>query len=268
MPESLTTVGLGAIAAYLGKDGLQKLLGPTADYLGQGLRDFTQRRAETVGRIFENAASKLGKNIESPGEVPPKVLKVIVDDGSFSNDALSVEYLGGILASSRSEHGRDDRGARMAKIADSLSTYQLRTHYLVYATIRALFSGKELSLNMEGRPKMQVFIPFGGYIAAMEFSNEEFRQVNSLLGHIFFGLHGDNLLEGDWQYGPQEHMAKLFPAASDGGIVCQPSALGAELFLWAFGHGDKTADYIFDADFSTIVSGLPTSIEGACATKA
>jgi len=48
MPEPLTTVGLG-IAAYLGKDGIQKLLGPTADYLGQGLRDFTQKRAHTIG---------------------------------------------------------------------------------------------------------------------------------------------------------------------------------------------------------------------------
>lgn len=66
MPEPVTTVGLGAIAAYLGKDGLQKLLGPTADYLGQGLKEFTQKRAQTVGRIFENAASKLGKKMEAP----------------------------------------------------------------------------------------------------------------------------------------------------------------------------------------------------------
>jgi hypothetical protein len=134
--------------------------------------------------------------------------------------------------------------------------------------VRALFSGKGFSLNMEGRPKMQIVIPFAGYTAAMEFSNEEFRQISSLLGHIFFGLHGDKLLEGDWQYGPQDHMAKLFPAASDGGIVCQPSALGAELFLWAFGHGDQASDFIFSPGFSPVVNGLPTLIEGACATKA
>lgn len=61
VPEPITTIGIGAIAAYLGKDGLQKLLGPTADYLGTGLRDFTQKRAENVGRIFQAAEKNLAK---------------------------------------------------------------------------------------------------------------------------------------------------------------------------------------------------------------
>lgn len=221
MPEPITTVGLGAIAAYLGKDGLQKILGPTADYLGQGLRDFTQKRAETIGKIFQKAESKLGDRIEAPGEVPPKVLKAVLDEGSFSNDDLAVEYLGGILASSRTEQGRDDRGARIAKIVDSLSTYQLRTHYLVYSTVRTLFAAKGLSMNMRDRPKMRLFIPFSGYLQAMDFSQTEMQQINSLLSHIFFGLHGDNLLEGDWQYGDKDSISKLFAGAIEGGIVCQ-----------------------------------------------
>lgn len=268
MPEPLTTVGLGAVAAYLGKDGIQKLLGPTADYLGQGLRDFTQKRAQTIGQIFQKAESKLGAKLDTPGEVPPKVLKAVLDEGSFSNDSLAVEYLGGILASSRTEHGRDDRGARIAKVMDALSTYQLRAHYLIYATVRALFSGCGLSLNMEGRPRMQIFIPLPGFFAAMDFSSTELAQLSSILGHIFFGLHGDNLLEGQWQYGDKDSMIKLFAGATDGGIICQPSALGGELFLWAFGHADKSLDYLFSPEFSPIVDGLPNAMEGACATKA
>jgi len=267
MPEPLTTVGLGAVAAYLGKDGIQKLLGPTADYLGQGLLDFTQKRAQTIGQIFQKAESKLGPRLDTPGEVPPKVLKAVLDEGSFCSDSLAVEYLGGILASSRTEHGRDDRGARIAKVMDALSTYQLRTHYLIYATVRTLFSGGGLSLNMEGRPKMQIFIPFPSFFEAMDFSDAELGQLSSLLGHIFFGLHGDNLLEGDWQYGHKDSMVKLFPGATDGGIVCQPSALGGELFLWAFGHADKPLDYLFSPEFLPIVDGLPITIQGACATK-
>lgn len=266
MPEPLTTVGL-AVAAYLGKDGIQKLLGPTADYLGQNLRDFTQKRTQTIGQIFQKAESKLGAKLDLPGEVPPKVLKAVLDEGSFSNNSLAVEYLGGILASSRTEHGRDDRGARIAKVMDALSTYQLRTHYLIYGTVRALFAGSGLSLNMEDRPKMQIFIPFSGYVAAMDFSGAEL-QLSSLLGHIFFGLHGDNLLEGTWQYGNKDSIAKLFAGATDGGIVCQPSALGGELFLWAFGHADKPLDYMFSPEFLPVVEGLPNSIQGACATKA
>jgi len=95
MPEPLTTVGLGAVAAYLGKDGIQKLLGPTADYLGQGLRDFTQKRAQTIGQIFQKAESKLGTKLDTPGEVPPKVLKAVLDEGSFFtlDDTHTVVFL-------------------------------------------------------------------------------------------------------------------------------------------------------------------------------
>lgn len=268
MPEPIITVGLGAVGAYLGKDGVQKLLGPTADYLGQGLRDFTQKRTETIGRIFQNAESKLGEKLENPGQVPPKVLKAVLDDGSFTNDRLAVEYLGGILASSRTEDGRDDRGARIAKTLDALSTYQLRTHYLIYATVRAVFADSGLSLNLNDRPKMQIFLPFSSYLPAMDFSKSELDQLYSILSHTFFGLHGDNLLEGDWQYGGQDSISKLFPKATDGGIVCQPSSLGAELFLCAFGHADKPLDYLFSPEFSTTVEGLPIFIQGACATKA
>jgi hypothetical protein len=268
MPEPITTVGLGAIGAYLGKDGIEKILGPTADYLGQGFRDFTQKRVETIGKIFQKAETKLGDRIEAHGEVPPKVLKAILDEGSFSVDGLAVEYLGGILASSRTEQGRDDRGARIAKIIDSLSTYQLRTHYLVYATVRSLFAEKGLLMNMDGRPKMQIFIPFSGYLAAMDFSQVEHAQLNSLFSHIFFGLHGDNLLEGHWQYGDKDSMSKIFAGATEGGIICQPSSLGVEVFLWAFGQADKPLDYIFSPEFTPVVAEMPASIEGASATSA
>lgn len=268
MPEPITTFGVGALAAYLGKDGIQKLLGPTADYLGKGLRDFTQRRIETIGRIFTTAEKRLGAKINCPGEVPPKVLKTVLDEGSFSNSDLAVEYLGGILASSRTEEGRDDRGARIAKTVDSLSNYQLRCHYLVYSTIRVLFQDKGLSMNMHDRPKMQIFIPYTGFFAAMDFSQAEMGQITSLLSHIFFGLHGDSLLEGNWQYADKDNIAKVFAAAQEGGIICQPSALGTEIFLWAFGEADKDLNYIFSTEFNPLISGMPACIQGACATNA
>ncbi|MBI5922157.1 MAG: hypothetical protein HY847_11005 [Betaproteobacteria bacterium] len=267
MPEPITTVGLGAIAAYLGKDGLQKILGPTADYLGQGLRDFTQRRIENIGQIFHNAETKLGDKVNSKGEVPPKVLKAVLDEGSFSPDRLAVEYFGGILASSRSEQGRDDRGARIAKILDSLSTYQLRSHYLIYSSVRALFSGRDIPFNMEGRPKMQIFVPFSGYFSAMDFNQTETDQIGQILNHVFFGLHGDSLIEGSWQYGPKDSITKLFAGATDGGIVLQPSALGAELFLWAFGYAEKPLEYILDPSFFAAIEGVPSQFPGACATQ-
>ncbi|WP_162048263.1 hypothetical protein [Vibrio taketomensis] len=75
MPEPVTTIGIGAIAAYLGKDGLSKLLGPTADYLGGELKVFTEKRIENVGRIFKSAEDKLGSEISENGSVPQRSSK-------------------------------------------------------------------------------------------------------------------------------------------------------------------------------------------------
>lgn len=267
MVEPIATIGASAIVAYLGKDGLQKLLGPTADYLGNGLKDLTAKRIEAIGQIFTSADKKLGDKVNEPGEVPPKVLKVVIDEGSYSNDPLATEYFGGILASSRTEGGRDDRGARLAKMVDGLSTYQLRAHYLLYASIRATFGGKDLPFNMHGRPKMQIFIPMEPFVHAMDFDEGELAQISSLLGHIFFGLHADNLIEGQWRYGSKEHMVELYAQAETGGIVCQPSALGAELFLSAFGKADQPLEEIFNPSLDISIRGVPAGVIDVAPTQ-
>lgn len=267
MPEPITTVGLGAIAAYLGKDGIQKLLGPTADYLGNGLRDFTQKRVENVGRIFQSAEAKLGDKKDVSGSVPPKVLKTIINDGSFNDDSVAVEYFGGVLASSKSELGRDDRGARMARLVDALSTYQLRAHFLVYSTIKNMFANHNFQFNMDDRSKMEIFLPYPFYAQAMGFSAEENAKAETLLRHTFFGLSNDGLIESDFLYGPKEHMVKKVPKAGHDGVVCQPSALGAELFLWAFGEGDKPLSYIFSENFVPEIEGVPRAVANVLAVK-
>lgn len=267
MPEPITTVGIGALAAYLGKDGLQKLLGPTADYLGQTLKEIAEKRVENIGKIFKNAEEKLGDRIDEPGDVPPRVLKTILDEGSYCDDLVAVEYFGGVLASSRSGQSRDDRGARIAKSVDALSVYQIRSHYLIYSTVRHLFKGTGLSLNHHDRPKMQIHFSINSYVTAMGMDQSEADQLSEIVQHVFFGLHADGLIEGMWQMGPKESLASTFPSVPDAGIICQPSALGAELFLWAFGYSNKPSDFLFSGEFKGIIEGIPSIAEGAQATK-
>lgn len=266
MAEPITTLGFGALAAYLGKDGLQKILGPTADYLGGGLKDFTQKRMEAVGHIFVSAQGKLGNKADTPGEVPPKVLKTVLNEGSYSNDPLAIEYFGGILASARTEGGRDDRSARFAKMVDALSTYQLRAHYLIYATIRKLFSDRGLIFNREARAKMQIFIPFESFAGAMAFDHNELAQADQLVNHIFFGLSADSLIES-MQYGPKENIVTAFPKAESSGIVCTPSALGAELFLSAFGLAEQRLEFIFAPELPAGPHDVPDGFPNAVAAQ-
>ena len=265
MSEIITVAG--AIAAYLGKDGVQKILGPTADYLGEELKAFTQRRVENTAKIFSNAEKKLGSRLDSPGQVPPKVLKSVINEGSYSEDPVTLEYFGGVLASSKTEIGRDDRGTRLIKILDNLSTYQIRTHYLLYSTIAHLFSnsGRQFA-RPENRAKMEVFLPIEGYATSMEFTEDEWNNPQ-ILDHIWHGLYSDDLIEGRWHYGNQEDLQAVVRGVPSAGIICQPSSLGAELFLWAFGYGDKPLDYVLSGDLKAEIDALPNHVPGAAGTN-
>ncbi len=211
-----------------------KILGPTAEYIGEGIKSWTEKRINNVKNIFAIAQKKLGSKIEEDGTVPPKVLKGILDEGSFCDDHISAEYFGGVLASSRSGVSRDDRGAVLISLLSRLSTYQIRTHYIFYHFIKKTFDGTNIDPNTsEGRDKLELFIPQNIYETAMEFEQEE--NINVLSSHIIFGLQKESLIGDIFGYGPKEHIKKWFKNAPTKGIIFQPSVLGIELFLWAYG---------------------------------
>jgi len=67
---------IGAGLAILGaKEIIKKILGPTADYIGQELRNYTEKGAKNLKNIFTKAEKKLGPDIDQPGRVPPKCSK-------------------------------------------------------------------------------------------------------------------------------------------------------------------------------------------------
>ena len=260
--EPVTTTGL-AITAYLAKDGIAKLLGPTAEYLGEGLKDLTRRRVESIGKMFSNASRRLGNQLDAPGQVPPKILRTVMNEASYSEDSLVLEYFGGVLASSRTELGRDDRGARLMKTVDNLSAYQIRTHYLPYSTISMLFanSGRRFGTT-KNRRQLGIFLPFEGYAASMMFSPTEW-QNPQILNHIWHGLRSDNLIENEWLFGDVKAVRKKFASASEAGIVCYPSAPGAELFLWALGCGDSPLEHLLSGVLDTAMDDLPNVVPGS-----
>ena len=95
MNETDLIVAAGAYA--LGsKEILGKLLGPTADYLGGGLKSLTERGVNNVNRVFAAAVSKLGSRIEKPGTIAPRVFKAVLENGYFCDNKLTTEYFGGV----------------------------------------------------------------------------------------------------------------------------------------------------------------------------
>jgi hypothetical protein len=240
--------GLTILGTAIGSAKLaEKILGPTADLAGTGLKEWTEKRVATVRRIFEHAGEIQGeKTIE--GGVPPRVLRDVLNEGSLRDDDVSVSYYGGILASSKSGVSRDDRGAYFTGLVDRLTSYQLRGHFILYSIVRSIFKGQPHNLNDgAGRSACQTFVPLAAYLGAMQPEpNESFE---ALLNHVLFGLQKEKLIEDQFQFGSQADMAKHLPGAPTTGFLFSPSALGVNLFLWAAGQRDMPVNGFLTAEF-------------------
>lgn len=240
--DPISTVGAG-LAVIGSKDILVKILGPTADYVGGELKGLVEKCNLNLDSIFVRAKKKLGSRIDEEGQVSPRVLKHIIDEGRFCEDSIVADYYGGVLASSKSEVERDDRGVSILATIKSLSVYQLRLHYLFYSLVYCKYKGKGKSLGID-RAKMSIYIPISVYLEAMQFSQSE--DPSAILVHSAEGLVRSGLVESNFSYGSQEYLAKRFPAATESGVIMAPSVFGAEVFLWGQGVKGATGHEIVD----------------------
>src|SRR5262245_10671737 len=124
---------LGTALALFGSAKLaEKLLGPTLEYVGENFKVGAQKAVTNLNNIFTNAIKKLGPKLDGTGGVPANVLKGGVADGAFCEYTIATEYFRGVLASYRTDNSRDDRAVTYLSLISSLSTYQLRTHCILY----------------------------------------------------------------------------------------------------------------------------------------
>jgi len=213
---------------------IEKVIGPTLDDFGEDLRKWTARRKGNFKRIVENAWKKLGSKTEIYGQVNSRVLKGILSEGTFCDDELMAEYFGGVLASSRSDISRDDRGASFVALIGRLTTYQIRAHYIFYNTLKILFDGRtDISvMSSKYRNKLEVFFPNDSFNLAMEFTEKE--DVSVILPSVMSGLARESLIEKDFEVIGGEKTA----FCGGNGLIFCPTDLGTELFLWVHGKNN------------------------------
>ena len=242
--------GLAILGSAIGSAKLaEKILGPTAEYLGEGLKDWTKKSVENVGKIFANAADKLGEEIDEPGAVPPKVLKGILQEGPFCDDDLATEYFGGVLASSRNETPRDNRGASFISLLARMSNYEIRAHYVFYYLFKTQFDGQPLKAGLGADlHKMRIFIPFIELGLAMDFSAAEDPPV--IMMDTMYGLVRESLIGQYWGFGPADFLRSggYWSGADEFGLVVEPSSLGVTLLFWVYGLGQLAANMFLVPD--------------------
>lgn len=241
MPDDVKAASIQAAFGQL----IYDVCGPTARYLGSEFETYAVDGISNLKRIFGNARHQLRLVGESEGQVPPRVLQGVLRSGYFCEDELEASYLGGVLASARGPTSRDDRGIAYLAILDGLSTYQIRTHFILYSSIlRAdviTVGGTKISryerdiLSYVNRNGLTIGIAESDYRLAMDFVAGEIPEV--IAGHSFVGLEERGLSRNGTR------LVEAFP-----GQVCEPNKqvafryfyptkLGIELFLWGQGRG-------------------------------
>lgn len=247
-------------------DILALLFGPSVDYVGAELASLSNERRANMTDICTIALKLLGDRVVVPAEIPPRILGCLVEDGSFCEEHLTKTYWGGIIASSRSACRHDDRGLRRLKLLGRLSTYQIRSHYFFYATLRSIIMGPPAATGVDfdaKRYRMATFVPAVSYLKAMGFDELEVMNMAAIVTDSLAGLGAELLLDGS-NTGSEAYLKRFFKHGIAGeGIVYAPSVLGVQLFLWAFGMGDRDLAYMADPAFDCRVEGAPACMEGA-----
>lgn len=228
-----------------------RVLGPAADEVGAALGRYTNRQLANVGRVADAAGRKGPK--DRSGFVGPRAAAKIIEDSAYADNEIVAEYLSGVLASSRSEDGSDDRAVAWSALVGRLSSPALRLHFILYSTTRAALLGKKITIRELCEKRL--FLPFSAFIGVEGgLSFEQFVEG-------VYELDREQLVTG-WAFGDPKSLIEMtgleknFP---DEGVAFSVSRAGLGLWLWGLGFGGYVLVSVVDpeVDLEPAISNVP-----------
>ena len=245
---------------------MMKVLGPTAAYLGEGIKLLTQKQIENVFKIFKQASEKIDA-CGLKGSIPPRILKHILEEGAYVDNELAAEYLSGVFAASKSEQQRDDRALTFLKILSNMSNYEIRLHYIIYSSFRHVFlNSNEFNVTLTDKcTQSELFFPLSQFIES--FALEEGEDINVILEHALPGLATRNLINANWSYGNKDFMKTKYKFLDSDGIIASPSLLGSQIYLAAHGNINTPANKLCDSSIELKLWNEIQPVKGVIRTK-
>lgn len=209
-----------------GEWAFKKLLGPSLSELGT---DFKQLYAWGRDKIIEVAFRKTD-DIED-GKYPSlRVARDVFWNGAFTNDEICAEYFGGILASSRTPDGNDDSAIHYVDVIKSLSSKQLRLHYVVYNALNKMLTQKNSSINVANRAEIEAI---SIYMSTLEMVNSHGLKIETDLTVLY--RQG---LIAEYKYASETEGNFILPY-----VMIKPNTFGVMLYAAAHNKMDQWLNF-------------------------
>lgn len=261
------------------------VLGPPAKALGRHFEKQVERWSESAEarRVLQLAARK--SDPSTPGGVPPRVAAAVLDAAQYSDDEFVAEYLSGVLASSRTQTGKDDRGVAWSALVGRLSSDALRLHYILFSILREKMRGRDMESDaVLSWCKRHMVVRYDDLLPALGFDTTEEGADRALdaayalqrEGLIADLAHGTPKYAGGPPFAEQPYVEHKLPPG--GLLIVSTTIQGIQLFLQGHGYGgvwasalaeeDRPFDTVGDVDHSVaqvpgeILEGLPKSDGG------
>ena len=239
-----TEVATAVATAIAAKPLLEKLLGPSFAYVGKAMADLLERYGNIhVYDVFRRAALRLDAQLPPAHHVNARVLHGVIENAAFASDSIVREYLAGLLATSVSEGGEDDRAVTLLAIIRNMSSRQIRLHHLAYSLVRGVYASEDIPTD-QSLSNATIFIPSSVLKSETGITTDLDRRA------AVFGLEHQRLVGGVADPSAYAFMPRL--DIGEVGVLLSASYAGAELFLWVHGAPNADAFAIFDPNLALI----------------
>lgn len=219
---------------------VSRVLGPSADEVGDWLARLVRRRLTTIDKIAE-AAERKGAT-EKDGEVNPRLAHKVLEEGSYFDGELSAEYFGGMLAGSKTPDGRDDSAVAWASMVSTMSSTQIRLHFILYREWARLLQGR-VDINVgvaEGREQCKAYVDLNEVLRALAEPSDGVNEMLARLEHGVIGVYRLGLISA-YGWGGRTNSGQFSNSPYDLTFTASPTGAGFELYGWAQGVGHLSA---------------------------
>lgn len=238
---------------------LQRLLGPTADVLGDAMAQYTSSRIQNIGRIADRTMERTqGRAARAPH---PRVAHRILEEGSFADNELMVEYLSGVLVAEQEGGSQEDEAVAWTALIGSMSTRQLRLHFLLYREWATLLLGRDGLELGRGAVRSQVDLEMN-YDALLEALGLVREQAPNQLASSMAALSRLDLIS-DYAMGAIGEDEQHLPTQWEGHARVRMSLAGMQLYGWALGQADVSPNAFVTLGGPMGAIDLPPRVAGA-----